>query len=132
MKHRPTILVADDDRHVRAALRVRLSEHGYRVVEVSDGLGVLRGYLSRPVDALILDHGMPNADGRAVARVVRNECDVPIIFLSGHDREDFRELAMRYPDIYFLSKPLQRDKLVSLLGSLLNRRSGPRSPGAKG
>ena len=62
---------------------------------------------------------MPNGDGRAIARVIRNESDVPIVFLSGHGREDFCSVVTQLPDVYYLSKPLDDQKLASLLRSLL-------------
>lgn len=116
---KPTILVADDDRHVRAALRTRLTSWGYRVVESEDGLGVLGQCPRGWVDAVILDHEMPCGDGRAVARVIRNESDVPIIFLSGHDREEFRQIVMQLPDVYYLPKPLDESRLAELLSSIV-------------
>lgn len=119
---KPTILVADDDRHVRAALRVRLSAWGYRVVESEDGLGVLGQCPRGWVDAVILDHEMPCGNGRAVARVIRNESDVPIIFLSGHDREEFRQIVMQLPDVYYLPKPLDEKRLSELLASIVQER----------
>lgn len=116
---RPKILIADDNQHVRKALRVRLTHLGYRVTEATDGLGVLRECPKGRYAAAILDHEMPGGDGRSVAQMLRNESDVPIVFLSGHDREGFRSLVTRLPDTYFLSKPLDDSKLTKLLTSLV-------------
>ena len=116
---KPTILIADDDRNMRAALRRRLSVLGYRVVEVSDGLGVLAECPKGGVDAVILDHGMPNGDGRSIARVIRNESDIPIVFLSGYHREEFRSVVTELPDVYYLSKPVDDEKLAELLASII-------------
>ena len=115
---RPAILIADDDGHVRSALRKRLSAMGYRVMESDDGLGVIS---HTPLDrfaAIILDHEMPNGDGRSIARVIRHETDVPIIFLPGQNREEFRSITMQLPEVYFLKKPLDSEKLSDLLESL--------------
>ncbi len=117
-----TILVADDDRHVRTALRKRLSALGYRVRESADGLGVLSECPRGELDAIILDQDMPNGDGQAIARVVRRESDVPIVFLSGCDRESFRQIVTQLPDLYFLPKPLETGKLADLLESLLEHK----------
>ena len=129
---RPTILIADDDAHLRAALRRRLTALGYDVVEAPDGLGVLSQCPKGWIDVVILDHGMPNGDGLSVARVIRNESDVPIVFLSGHEREKFRAIVMDLPDVYYLSKPVTDEKLESLLASLTRtpsacaERAGPK------
>jgi CheY-like chemotaxis protein len=119
MKHKPTVLVADDDRHLRRAVGARLTALGYRVVEAVNGLTALTQYLAQPIDAVILDHGMPAGDGRSIAWAIRNESDVPIIFLSGYDREQFQEIVMQLPDVYYLSKPLDERKLAQLLAALL-------------
>lgn len=116
--HRPRILVADDDRAVRRALKVQLSVFGYDVIESADGLGVLRQTLPCNVAGVILDYDMPNGDGRSIARMIRKECDAPIIFISGYDREDFRPIVSQLADVYFLPKPLDMDKLHDLLSSL--------------
>jgi len=111
------ILIADDDRHVRKALRLRLSAWGYEVVESIDGLGVIERVTPENIDALVLDHEMPNGDGRTVAHLIRRETDAPIIFLSGHDRSEFLSTALRLPDVYYLNKPLEAERLKNLLDS---------------
>lgn len=120
---RPRILIADDDPQVRKALRLRLTALGYRVTEASDGLGVLRECPRGRFAAAILDHEMPSGDGRSIAQLLRNESDVPIVFLSGHNREDFRSIVMRLPQMYFLPKPLDARKLADLLSSLIGTAS---------
>jgi two-component system, OmpR family, response regulator len=120
---RPTILIADDDPHMRAALRKRLASLGYDVVEAPDGLGVLSQCPQGWVDLILLDLRMPNGDGRSVARVIRRETDVPIVFLSGRDREEFRAIVANLPNVYYLPKPLDDEKLRALLTSLLPKKS---------
>lgn len=120
MKSKGTILVADDDRHVRRAVAARLTALGYRALEAVNGLTVLAQYLAQPVDAIVLDHGMPVGKGQLIARVIRNESDVPIIFLSGYSRDSFREIVMQLPDVYYLPKPLDDAKLAALLDSVLS------------
>ncbi len=117
---KPKILIADDDRSLRSALNKRLSAWGYSVVESPDGLGVVGQCLREGVDAMILDYEMPNGDGQAIARMIRNECDVPIVFLSGHDREEFRSVVFALPDVFYLQKPIDDDKLRGLLESAIS------------
>jgi DNA-binding response OmpR family regulator len=119
---RPKILVADDDRGMRSALKTRLTAWGYTVLEAPDGLGVIRQVIADGIDAIILDHGMPNGNGRSVARMIRRECEAPIIFLSGHDRESFRDTVYALSDAYYLPKPLEPDRLKELLKSCVPSR----------
>lgn len=111
------ILIADDDRQIRRALRARLTDWGYDVVESSDGLGVISQTTRVGVDAVILDHEMPLGNGRDIAHLIRNETVVPIVFLSGHDREEFHDAVHTLPNVYFFSKPLEAERLQQLLQS---------------
>ena len=85
------------------------------MVESSNGLNVLSQYLSEHVDAVILDHDMPVGDGRTIARLIRQESDAPIIFISGFDVDKFKPLMAELPDIYFFSKPIDFEELGQLL-----------------
>lgn len=114
-----TILIADDDRQFRAALRTRLTNMGFSVAEAVDGVGLLNQCPTGWVDAIILDQEMPNGDGMATAQVIRRETNVPIIFLSGRDRSHFLDIVSRLPDVYYLPKPLDSEKLKGLLECVL-------------
>lgn len=116
---KPTILIADDEPRMRAAIRKRLTSYGYDVIESPDGLGVLRQCPGRAIDLIVLDHEMPNGHGQLIARVLRRETDIPIVFVSGHDRDEFRAIVRDLPDVYFLPKPFDADKLRTLVESLL-------------
>jgi len=113
------ILIADDDRHLRRSLRKRLKDWGYDVVESSDGLGVIAQATQAQVDALILDHQMPSGDGREIAYMIRQETDAPIILLTGHDKSNFRGLLEELHSVFYLSKPLESDRLRDILESSL-------------
>lgn len=113
------ILIADDDVHFRTALRARLTANGYDVVECFDGVGAIAAQRFSRVDAIILDHQMPAGEGRDVARAIRAESDVPIIFISGRARDEFRRVVMELPETYYLPKPLDAGKLLDLLRALL-------------
>ncbi|MCG3125410.1 MAG: hypothetical protein CHACPFDD_00229 [Phycisphaerae bacterium] len=128
MRPKGTILVADDDHHVRRAVAARLTALGYRPLEAANGLSVLAQYLAQPVDAILLDHGMPVGKGQLIARMIRNESDVPIIFLSGYGRDCFRDIVMQLPDVYYLSKPLDDEKLATLLDAVLGSHTKASTP----
>lgn len=115
----PTVLIADDDPQIVLALRMRLRAAGFEVIECRDGLSVLaKSRLLNP-DVLILDHEMPLGDGRSLARNIRAHTQAPIVFLSGHDRESFRDTVRELPNTYFLGKPIEFEKLGGLLESLI-------------
>ena len=117
-KHK--ILIVDDDKALRAAIGIRLNGWGYSVAESSDGLGAISQYLREGVDAIILDYEIPNGDGQTIARMLRNETDVPIVFVSGHKREEFRSVIMALSDVYYLSKPIDDSHLRDLLEQIFS------------
>lgn len=121
------VLVADDDRHVRTALRARLRSWGYSVVEAHHGLGVIAQVSRERVDAMILDQQMPLGTGSAVGRLLRHECRAPIIFLTGHGPESIPADLLELPEVYYLSKPAPAASLRRVLDQCLrnNGRSTP-------
>jgi DNA-binding response OmpR family regulator len=120
-----TILVADDDAHLRTAIRMRLSSWGYRVIESADGLGAIAKANGIRVDAILLDHEMPLGKGMAIVECLRRDTDAPIIFVSGHPCAEFRETLLRVPATYYLPKPLDHARLRELLVSLQPEMSCP-------
>lgn len=113
-----TVLIADDDAHLRTAIRTRLNSWGYRVIESADGLGAIAKANGLRVDAILLDHEMPLGKGMAIVECLRRDTDAPIIFVSGYPSAEFRETLLRVPATYYLPKPLDHARLRELLGSL--------------
>ena len=118
-----TILVVDDDEHVRELLRQSLEAQGYHVRQAKDGVAaIMEAKRSRP-DLIVLDVMMPYIDGFDVAAVLKNEPQtrgIPILVLSiVEDRErGYRAGVDRY-----LKKPLDRQGFLQEVGSLLSQGS---------
>ncbi|MFO8038243.1 MAG: PAS domain S-box protein [Sodalinema sp.] len=114
-----TILVVDDDEHVRELLRQSLQAQGYQVRLAKDGVeAIMEVKRSRP-DLIVLDVMMPYIDGFDVAAVLKNEpqtMEIPILVLSiVEDRErGYRSGVDRY-----LKKPIDRQGFLKEVGSLL-------------
>lgn len=114
-----TILVVDDDEHVRELLRQSLEAQGYQVRLAKDGVeAIIEVKRSRP-DLIVLDVMMPYIDGFDVAAVLKNEpqtMEIPILVLSiVEDRErGYRSGVDRY-----LKKPIDRQGFLNEVGSLL-------------
>ncbi|MBI4818108.1 MAG: sigma-54-dependent Fis family transcriptional regulator [Deltaproteobacteria bacterium] len=83
MHDEPTILVADDECGARFALRDRLADRGYRVLEAENGAGVLTRV--GEVDLVLLNSNLPDVTGHTViGRIKRQAPGVPVIMLTGH------------------------------------------------
>jgi DNA-binding response OmpR family regulator len=88
-----TVLVVDDDRHMRALCRAGLEEAGFRVLEAADGEQALESVRAERPDLILLDIMMPGISGWEVTSALladRSTDHIPIIFISGR-----RELADR-------------------------------------
>jgi DNA-binding response OmpR family regulator len=118
-----TILVADDDPHIREVVRFALDKAGFETVEAADGREALRAFGARKADLVVLDIGMPELDGLGVCRELRKSSDVPILFLSSHDSEVDRIVGLEIGGDDYVVKPFHLEELVARLRALL-RRSG--------
>ncbi len=85
-----TIVVADDDAAIRAALRKVLEDCDYAVRTASNGVEALAVLKEGPADLLLLDLDMPSRDGWDVLEDIESECaPIPVIILTGR----FNQLA---------------------------------------
>jgi DNA-binding response OmpR family regulator len=78
-----TILVVEDDHGLRDTLAKALRSEGFAVVTAVDGARAIRTVAAQTVDAVVLDIGLPDSDGRDVCQALRARgCDATVIFLS--------------------------------------------------
>ncbi|MFN3202935.1 MAG: response regulator transcription factor [Bradymonadia bacterium] len=126
-----TILITDDDGHIREVVRFALEQAGHSVVEAADGLAALRAFDDTPIDAIVLDILMPELDGLEVCRRIRAHSDaakreVPILFLSSKDEEFDRILGLEMGADDYVTKPFSPRELAVRVKVML-RRSQARS-----
>ena len=103
-----TILVVDDDPHIREVVRFALDKSGFATAEAGDGKEALRAFGERKADLIVLDVGMPELDGLGVCREIRKLSDVPILFLSSHDAEVDRIVGLEIGGDDYVAKPFSR------------------------
>ncbi|WIG97670.1 response regulator transcription factor [Myxococcus sp. SDU36] len=121
MAERPTVLVVDDDPHLREIVRFALEQGGFQVDEAADGRAALT-QVDRTLPALIvLDIMMPELDGLAVCREVRRKHELPIVFLSSRDDEVDRILGLELGGDDYLTKPFSPRELVARVKAVLRR-----------
>jgi two-component system response regulator MprA len=119
----PRLLVVEDDSELRSLLERGLDEAGFAVHAVSNGTDALSGLADRP-DAVVVDIGLPDADGRDVVQALRaGGCAAPVLFLTALDSVTDRLSGFRVGGDDYLIKPFHFDELVVRLEALL-RRSG--------
>jgi DNA-binding response OmpR family regulator len=122
------VLVVEDDHGLRDVLARGLRAEAYDVVTAVDGASALRVSLA-DVDAVVLDIGLPDSDGRDVCQVLRTRgLTAPVLFLTArHDITDRLSGFASGGDDY-LVKPFVFAELLARLGAAL-RRSGPSRAG---
>ena len=123
------ILIVDDDRAVREALRRVLTLVGYDTATADGGRDALDHVAQRAPDAVVLDVGMPDVDGLEVCRRLRGAGDrVPILMLTARDAVGDRIEGLDAGADDYLIKPFDNGELKARLRALLRRNGG--DPGA--
>jgi two-component system, OmpR family, KDP operon response regulator KdpE len=115
------VLVIDDDPQLVRALRITLSAHGYDVVTAADGTAGLTAASHHPPDLVILDLGLPDLDGVAVAEGLRGWCAAPIIVLSARQGEPAKVDALDAGADDYVTKPFGMNELLARMRAALRR-----------
>jgi two-component system OmpR family response regulator len=119
-----TILVVDDDPHIRQLLVFALGKAGLASHEAEDGEEALAMIAACPPDLVILDINMPRMDGLEVCRRVRATSSVPILFLSSRDDEIDRVLGIELGADDYVVKPFSPREVVARTQAILRRAGG--------
>jgi CheY-like chemotaxis protein len=124
------ILVADDDRAVRAMISLLLGTKGHDVVEAANGREGVARIMSDHFDLLIVDIFMPDMDGiETIKRVLNHNPALPIIVVSGMSFRsalgsaappDFLAMATRLGAVQSLQKPFRPNQLLTAVEDCLS------------
>ena len=125
-----TILVADDDPHIRQLLVFALAKAGLDTIEAEDGEAALAAVAAHAPDLIILDINMPRMDGIEVCRRLRAGSEIPILFLSSRDDEIDRVLGIELGADDYVTKPFSPREVVARVMAILRRVAG-RPPAAQ-
>jgi two-component system KDP operon response regulator KdpE len=115
------ILVIEDEPAIRTVLRVLLESQGYRVAEADTALRAEIEARSHKPDLLLIDLGLPDADGLKVIRRVRAWSQVPIVVLSARTMEEQKIAALDAGADDYVTKPFSAPELLARLRAALRR-----------
>jgi len=115
------VLIVEDDDRIRSSVRLALEDHGYRVLEATDGEAALE-LLQRDVpDVVLLDLMLPGMDGYECCRRIRRTHDIPILIVSARvDSHDVVAGLEAGADDY-IRKPFDLPELTARLRALRRR-----------
>ncbi len=125
----PLVLVVEDEPQLMRFLRATLPAHGYRVVEARSGAEALVEASTRGPDLVLLDLGLPDLDGVAVARRIREWSALPIVVISARGQERDKVEALDAGADDYLTKPFGTEELLARMRVAL-RHAARRADGA--
>lgn len=109
----PLILVVEDDPQLRRFLRTALGAQGYRLVEAESVRQALVMATTHNPELILLDIGLPDGDGIALTKRVREWSRVPIIVVSARGREQDKVTALDAGADDYLTKPFGVNELLA-------------------
>ena len=116
-----TILVVDDEKHLRDMIRVYLTEEGYRVLTAGDGREALFVARYEKPDLIILDLMMPEMDGFDFLRTYTREAETPVIVLTAKLDESDKVLGLELGADDYVTKPFSMRELSARIRAVLRR-----------
>jgi PAS domain S-box-containing protein len=122
-----TILLAEDDRAIRAIFRQVLSESGYRIIEAADGEAALRSFEERAdeIELIVSDVVMPRKSGGELFRAAKaRKPGVKVIFTSGYPADVVEEIGVLDEGVHFVPKPTTPQALLRKIREVLDGEAG--------
>jgi DNA-binding response OmpR family regulator len=124
------ILVIDDEAPIRRFLKIALGSGGFVVIEADTARTGLELAATAKPDAIVLDLGLPDTDGKTVIAAVREWSKAPILVLSVRDGEDEKIAALDAGADDYVTKPFATGELMARLRALLRKRGDRGAEGA--
>lgn len=119
------ILVVDDEPELRRLLRTSLIGEGFRIIEANTARRALIEASTHKPDLIILDLGLPDADGREVVRGIRSWSPIPIVVLSARVDEQQKIAALDEGADDYVTKPFAAGELLARVRAALRRAARP-------
>lgn len=122
MSDRKRILIVDDEPQIQRFLKPALVAGGYAVAQAASGREALRQIDEFQPDAIVLDLGLPDMDGKTVIVHARQTSDTPIIVLSAREQEAEKIAALDLGANDYVAKPFGIAELLARVRAALRPR----------
>ena len=125
--------ICEDDAGLRSLLTRALVDEGFEVRAVPGGRLAVQEFSATPPDLLVLDVGLPDADGRDVCQALRaHGVEAPVIFLTARSELTDRLSGFHAGGDDYLTKPFALAELLVRIRALLKRAGVPEEPPVRG
>ncbi len=118
---RRTIALVDDDRNILTTVSIALQTEGFVTRLYNDGDTALKALLDNPPDLAVCDIKMPRMDGLELLRRLREQSDLPVIFLTSKDDEADEALGLAMGADDYIAKPFSQRLLLARIRAILRR-----------
>ena len=115
------ILIIDDERAIRNALREILEYENYLVDDAEDGPSGIELVSKENYDVILCDIKMPKMDGIEVLESIQKTTDAPVVMISGHGTIETAVEAIRKGAYDFIAKPLDLNRLLITLRNAMDK-----------
>lgn len=123
------VLIVEDDRMIGAALQASLRDASYAADWVTDGRSALAAAGAQHYDVMLLDLGLPGADGLQVLRSLRGQGNcVPVLVLTARDGLQDRVQGLDCGADDYVNKPFAMSELLARMRAILRRKDGIATP----
>lgn len=116
-----TILVVDDEEHIRKLIQRILEDAGYNVVTASNGYEALDKVSSSDVSLVLLDIRMPDIDGFHTLELIREKSDIPVIMVTAIGEVSSLSNALNLGADDYIKKPFRSGELLARIAAKLRR-----------
>ncbi|WP_060680629.1 response regulator transcription factor [Virgibacillus halodenitrificans] len=116
-----TILIVDDDPHIRELLRFYLQKEGYQTEQATDGNEALKILEHKRIHLALVDIMMPNMDGYELCKEIRDYYDIPVMMLTAKGEITDKEKAFLAGTDDYIVKPFEPKEVLYRIKALLRR-----------
>ncbi|WP_430009523.1 response regulator [Methylophaga lonarensis] len=125
MTSTPNILIVDDHREIRDALKRYLERNGFRAIAVENTKAMDKAMVNSRFDLVVLDVMMPGEDGLSACRRLRVESDVAVLMLTALSEDTDKIVGLELGADDYLTKPFNPREVLARIKSILRRIERP-------
>lgn len=115
------LLICDDDRDIRNALKIYLTGEGYRIFEAENGSEAVDVVSENEIHLILMDIMMPKMDGVSATAKLRETCNAPVIFLTAKSEDSDKILGLTAGADDYITKPFNPLEVIARVRAQLRR-----------